>query len=226
MPTSFTPLIAPSLLAADLLHLGAEAQKVIDADADMLHLDIMDQHFVPNLSFGPDFCTALHQQFPNTSIDVHLMITPVDSMINAFIQAGANAISFHPEASFHVDRSLRLIKKANCKSGLVLNPATPLNVLDFTLDLIDFVLVMSVNPGFGGQKFIDDSIAKIKGLREKLDISGHPHIRIAVDGGVDSDNIGALAKAGADTFIAGSAIFKKSDYTETIRQFRKAIAHG
>lgn len=226
MLTTLKPLIAPSLLAADVLNLGEETEAAITAGADLLHLDIMDQHFVPNLSFGPAFCAALSRRFINTPIDVHLMVTPVDPMILAFAKAGANWISFHPEASFHVDRSLRLIKEEGCQAGLVLNPTTPLEVLDYTLDLIDFVLVMSVNPGFGGQAFIPYIPNKIRQLRQKLDKESKQSIRIAVDGGVDIHNIGQLAQAGADTFIAGSAFFGSNNYTQTVQQFHKAIHHG
>lgn len=226
MITQFKPLIAPSLLAADVLNLEKEAQAMIDAGADLLHLDIMDNHFVPNLSFGPTFCQALRQKFPEIIIDVHLMVQPVDTLIMAFATAGASWISFHPEASLHIDRSLQLIKDANCQAGLVLNPATPLNILDYSLDLIDFVLVMSVNPGFGGQTFIPYTQQKIAKLREKLDNEANRSIRIAVDGGVNHDNIGQLSRMGADTFIAGSALFSTNDYVKAINDFRERIHHG
>ncbi len=226
MLTPNKSLLAPSLLAADNLNLGTEAEAAIQAGADLLHLDIMDQHFVPNLSFGPALCQALHKRFPKIPIDVHLMVMPVDAMILAFAKAGAAWISFHPEASMHVDRSLRLIKDAGCQAGLVLNPMTPLHILEHTLDLVDFILVMSVNPGFGGQTLIPYVPKKIQTLRHMLDTQGHSDVRIAVDGGVDLHNASLLSEAGADTFIMGSAFFGSHDYQQTVKQFHKAVAHG
>lgn len=212
-------IIAPSLLSADFANLGADAQAVLDAGADMLHLDVMDNHYVPNLTVGPLVCEALRKYGIKAPIDVHLMTRPVDRLITEFAEAGASNITFHPEASDHVDRSLSLIHKHGCKAGLALNPATTLDCLNFVLDKIDLVLVMSVNPGFGGQSFIPSTLEKIKALRKLIDASGRD-IRIAVDGGVKVDNIGEIAKAGADMFIAGSAIFGQKDYKKVITEMR------
>jgi len=216
-------LIAPSLLSADFARLGEEAQAVIDAGADMLHLDVMDNHYVPNLTVGPLVCEALRKYGIKVPIDVHLMVKPVDSMIVDFANAGATNITFHPEASLHVDRSLSLIRQHHCKAGLALNPATTLNCLEYVMDKIDLVLVMSVNPGFGGQSFINSSLDKISKLRQLIDASGK-EIMLAVDGGVKTDNIAQIAKAGADMFIAGSAIYNQPDYAEVIRNMRKQLA--
>jgi ribulose-phosphate 3-epimerase len=215
-------IIAPSLLSADFANLGADAQAVIDAGADMLHLDVMDNHYVPNLTVGPLVCEALRKYGIKAPIDVHLMTRPVDRLISEFAEAGAANITFHPEASEHVDRSLSLIHKHGCKAGLALNPATTLDCLQYVWDKIDLVLVMSVNPGFGGQSFIPSSLEKIRALREMVKASGRD-IRIAVDGGVKVDNIGEIAKAGADMFIAGSAIFGQKDYKKVIEEMRKKL---
>jgi ribulose-phosphate 3-epimerase len=219
MPRHF---IAPSLLSADFANLGADAQAVIDAGADMLHLDVMDNHYVPNLTVGPLVCEALRKYGIKAPIDVHLMARPVDQLITEFAEAGASNITFHPEASDHVDRSLSLIHKHGCKAGLALNPATTLDCLHYVLDKIDLVLVMSVNPGFGGQSFIPSALDKISALRKLIDASGRD-IRIAVDGGVKVDNIGMIAKAGADMFIAGSAIFGQKDYRSVIEKMRQQL---
>lgn len=215
-------IIAPSLLSADFANLGADAQAVIDAGADMLHLDVMDNHYVPNLTVGPLVCQALRQYGIKAPIDVHLMTRPVDRLITEFAEAGAANITFHPEASEHVDRSLSLIHKHGCKAGLALNPATTLDCLTYVIDKIDLVLIMSVNPGFGGQSFIASSIEKIKALRQLIDASGR-NIHIAVDGGVKTDNIGDIARAGADMFIAGSAIFGQKDYGKVINEMREKL---
>lgn len=212
-------IIAPSLLSADFANLGADAQAVLDAGADMLHLDVMDNHYVPNLTVGPLVCEALRKYGITAPIDVHLMTRPVDRLITDFADAGANHITFHPEASEHVDRSLSLIHKHGCKAGLALNPATTLDCLQYVWDKIDLVLVMSVNPGFGGQSFIPSTLEKIKALRKLVAASGRD-IRIAVDGGVKVDNIGDIGKAGADMFIAGSAIFGQTDYKKVINEMR------
>ncbi|GAA5215383.1 ribulose-phosphate 3-epimerase [Corallincola platygyrae] len=216
-------LIAPSILSADLARLGEDVQRVLDAGSDVVHFDVMDNHYVPNLTFGPMVCKALRDFGIEAPIDVHLMVSPVDALIEQFADAGANMISFHPEASAHVDRSLQLIKDKGCQAGLVLNPATPLSVLDYVWDRLDFILVMSVNPGFGGQAFIPSAYDKIAALRALIDEKGLD-IRLAVDGGVKVDNIGAVAKAGADMFIAGSAIFGKDDYAEVVSQFRQELS--
>lgn len=215
--------IAPSVLSADFARLGEEAQAVIDAGADMLHLDVMDNHYVPNLTIGPLVCEALRRYGIKIPIDVHLMAKPVDRLIVEFADAGASHITIHPEASEHVDRSLALIHKHNCKAGLALNPATTLHCLEFLWDKVDIVLVMSVNPGFGGQTFIPSALDKIRYVRELID-ARERDIRLAVDGGVKTENIAQIAQAGADMFIAGSAIFNKPDYREVISDMRKQLA--
>jgi ribulose-phosphate 3-epimerase len=220
-------LIAPSILAADLACLGEDVAKVLDAGADIVHFDVMDNHYVPNLSFGPMVCKSLVDYLERhgkaAPVDVHLMVKPVDSLIGEFLKAGADYITFHPEASEHVDRSVKLIKDAGCKAGLVFNPATPLNYLDHIIDELDMILLMSVNPGFGGQKFIPNTLNKLADVREIIDASGK-NIRLEVDGGVGINNIADVAKAGADTFVAGSAIFGKEDYAKEIKAMREALA--
>lgn len=218
--------IAPSILSADFARLGEEVAEVIRAGADLIHFDVMDNHYVPNLTFGPMVCAAL-KPYATVPVDVHLMVEPVDDLIHAFAKAGANIITFHPEASHHVDRSLGLIKEYGCQAGLVLNPATPVNILENVLDKLDMVLLMSVNPGFGGQSFIPNTLVKIRKVREMLDEyerqSGR-HIALEVDGGVKTDNIAEIAAAGADTFVAGSAIFGKPDYKAVIDEMRQQLA--
>ena len=218
--------IAPSILSADFARLGEEVAEVIRAGADLIHFDVMDNHYVPNLTFGPMVCAAL-KPYATVPVDVHLMVEPVDDLIHAFAKAGANIITFHPEASRHVDRSLGLIKEYGCQAGLVLNPATPVNILENGLDKLDMVLLMSVNPGFGGQSFIPNTLVKIRKVREMLDEyerqSGR-HIALEVDGGVKTDNIAEIAAAGADTFVAGSAIFGKPDYKAVIDEMRQQLA--
>ncbi|UTG68027.1 ribulose-phosphate 3-epimerase [Neisseria subflava] len=218
--------IAPSILSADFARLGEEVAEVIRAGADLIHFDVMDNHYVPNLTFGPMVCAAL-KPYATVPVDVHLMVEPVDDLIHAFAKAGANFITFHPEASRHVDRSLGLIKEYGCQAGLVLNPATPVNILENVLDKLDMVLLMSVNPGFGGQSFIPNTLVKIRKVREMLDEyerqSGR-HIALEVDGGVKTDNIAEIAAAGADTFVAGSAIFGKLDYKAVIDEMRQQLA--
>ncbi|MEM7705247.1 MAG: ribulose-phosphate 3-epimerase [Pseudomonadota bacterium] len=217
------PVIAPSLLSADFARLGEDAAAVLAAGADWLHFDVMDNHYVPNLTVGPLVCQALRDYGISAPIDVHLMVEPVDRLIPDFAEAGASSITFHPEASRHVDRSLALIREAGCLAGLVFNPATGLEALDYVLDKVDIILLMSVNPGFGGQKFIPSTLDKLRRARELIDRSGF-EIRLEVDGGVKVDNIGEIAAAGADTFVAGSAIFGTDDYAQTISAMRAAIA--
>jgi ribulose-phosphate 3-epimerase len=217
------PIIAPSILSADFARLGADVEAVLDAGADWVHFDVMDNHYVPNLTIGPLVCEALRNYGIKAPIDVHLMVTPVDRLIPDFAKAGASLISFHPEASHHVHRTIGLIKEMGCQAGLVLNPATPLSVLDFVLEDLDLVLLMSVNPGFGGQKFIPSTLRKLAAVRERITRSGKA-IRLEVDGGVKTENIRAIAAAGADTFVAGSAIFASPDYAQTIHQMRAEIA--
>ncbi|MBN1238978.1 MAG: ribulose-phosphate 3-epimerase [Gammaproteobacteria bacterium] len=215
--------IAPSILSADFARLGEEVEAVVAAGADLIHFDVMDNHYVPNLTVGPVVCRALRDHGITAPIDVHLMVKPVDRIIPDFAEAGATFISIHPEATEHVDRSLQLIREHGCKAGLVFNPATPLNWLDHVLDKLDFVLLMSVNPGFGGQQFIESALEKVARTREAVDRSGLP-IRIEIDGGVKVDNIGRIAAAGADIFVAGSAIFGSGDYAGTIAAMRREIA--
>ena len=217
------PIIAPSILSANFAKLGEEVDAVLAAGADWVHFDVMDNHYVPNLTIGPLVCEALRKHGVTAPIDVHLMVKPVDRIIPDFAKAGASLISFHPEASEHVDRTIGLIRDSGCQAGLVLNPATPLNVLDHVLDKLDLVLIMSVNPGFGGQSFIPQALDKIRLVRERIRETGRL-IRLEVDGGIKIDNIGAVAEAGADAFVAGSAIFGATDYAETIRRMRDEIA--
>lgn len=220
--------IAPSILSADFTRLGEEVRRVIDAGADLIHFDVMDNHYVPNLTFGPMICQAL-RPVSTVPIDVHLMVEPVDDMICAFIEAGADIISFHPEASRHIDRSLQLIKNAGKQAGLVLNPATPVHVLEHVLDKLDMVLLMSVNPGFGGQSFIPHTLDKLRRVRSLLDhyqAQTGRRIALEVDGGVKTSNIAEIAQAGADTFVAGSAIFGQSDYAAVIREMRQALVQA
>jgi ribulose-phosphate 3-epimerase len=215
--------IAPSILSADFARLGEEVKAVLDAGADTIHFDVMDNHYVPNLTIGPLVCEALRKHGITAPIDVHLMVKPVDRIVPDFAAAGATWISFHPEATEHVDRTIGLIREHGCHPGIVLNPATPLNVLDYVLDKVDMVLLMSVNPGFGGQKFIPSALGKLKKAREMIEASGR-NIRLQIDGGVKVDNIGEIAAAGADTFVAGSAIFGSQDYRKTIAEMRAQIA--
>ena len=216
-------IIAPSILSADFARLGEEVDNVLKAGADWVHFDVMDNHYVPNLTIGPLVCSALRKHGVTAPIDVHLMVQPVDRIVPDFAEAGASLISFHPEASSHVHRTIQLIKSHGCKAGLVLNPATPIDVLDWVLDDLDMVLVMSVNPGFGGQAFIPSALEKLRAIRKKIDASGKS-IRLEIDGGVKADNIGDIAAAGADTFVAGSAIFNAPDYAEVIARMRAAVA--
>jgi ribulose-phosphate 3-epimerase len=214
--------IAPSILSADFARLGEEVDAVVAAGADLIHFDVMDNHYVPNLTIGPLVCEALRKHGVKVPIDVHLMVKPVDRIVPDFAAAGASYISFHPEASEHVDRTLQLIRERGCKSGLVFNPATPLDWLDHVLDRVDLVLLMSVNPGFGGQQFIESVLPKIAAVRSLIDRSGLP-VRLEVDGGVKVANIGRIAAAGADTFVAGSAIFGAPDYAATIAAMRREV---
>ena len=217
------PLIAPSILAADFARIGEEVEQVLAAGADMVHFDVMDNHYVPNLTIGPLVCEALRNHGITAPIDVHLMVKPVDRIIPDFAQAGADWITFHPEASEHVDRSLALAREHGCRTGLVFNPATPLDVLRYVIDKVDMVLLMSVNPGFGGQKFIPRSLDKLREARALLDELGSD-ARLEIDGGIKTENIGAAAAAGADTFVAGSAIFSAPDYAAVIADMRERIA--
>jgi ribulose-phosphate 3-epimerase len=217
------PWIAPSILSADFARLGEEVRAVIEAGADSIHFDVMDNHYVPNLTIGPQVCEALRKHGITAPIDVHLMVKPVDRIVPDFAKAGATWISFHPEASEHVDRTVELIREHGCRPGLVFNPATPLNWLDHLIDKVDMILLMSVNPGFGGQKFIGSALTKLQQVRERIDASGR-QIRLEIDGGVKVDNIREIARAGADTFVAGSAIFGAKDYKATITAMRAEIA--
>jgi ribulose-phosphate 3-epimerase len=216
------PLIAPSILSADFARLGQDVQEVLDAGADIVHFDVMDNHYVPNLTFGPMLCKSLRDYGIEAEIDVHLMVQPVDNMIEAFAKAGANMISFHPEASLHLDRSIQLIKDHGCKAGLALNPGTPLHVLDCVLHKLDYVLLMSVNPGFGGQSFIEATLDKVAELKQLIIAKGL-NVRIEVDGGVKISNIKSVWDAGADIFVAGSAIFNTDNYAETISAMKKQL---
>lgn len=216
-------LIAPSILSADFARLGQEVDAVLAAGADIVHFDVMDNHYVPNLTIGPMVCKALRKYGVTAPIDVHLMVRPVDRLIGDFIEAGASYITFHPEASDHIDRSLQMIRDGGCKSGLVFNPATPLHFMDHVMDKLDMVLLMSVNPGFGGQKFIPGTLPKLREARGRIVVSGFD-IRLEIDGGVGVGNIREIAEAGADTFVAGSAIFNTPDYRQTITQMRDALA--
>ncbi len=216
------PWIAPSILSADFARLGEEVQAVLEAGADTVHFDVMDNHYVPNLTIGPLVCEALRNFGVTAPIDVHLMVKPVDRIIPDFAKAGATWISFHPEATEHVDRTIELIREHGCRPGLVFNPATPLSWLDYVIDKIDMILLMSVNPGFGGQQFIPSALPKLSAARQLIRASGR-EIRLQIDGGVKTDNIGAIARAGADTFVAGSAIFGSADYRATISAMRAQI---
>ena len=216
------PLIAPSILSADFAKLGAEVDSVLEAGADIVHFDVMDNHYVPNLTIGPMVCSALRKHGIEAPIDVHLMVRPVDRIIGDFVEAGATYITFHPEGTDHIDRSLELVRSAGCKSGLVFNPTTPLHYLEYVMDKVDMILIMSINPGFGGQTFIPNTLKKLKEARQRIDASGY-NIRLEIDGGVKVDNIGEIAAAGADTFVAGSAIFGAANYAKTISEMRDQI---
>lgn len=216
-------IIAPSILSADLARLGDDVKEVLEAGADVVHFDVMDNHYVPNLTFGPQICSALRKFGITAPIDAHLMVTPVDDLIGSFADAGATSITFHPEASRHVDRSLQLIKSRGCRAGLALNPATPLNVLDYVWDKLDMVVIMSVNPGFGGQSFIPSALAKISALKETATANGRDDLVIEVDGGVKPNNIAEIAAAGANMFVAGSAIFGAEDYKKVIASMRSEL---
>ena len=216
-------VIAPSILSANFAKLGEEVDGVLAAGADWVHFDVMDNHYVPNLTIGPLVCEALRKHGVTAPIDVHLMVKPVDRIVPDFAKAGASLISFHPEASDHIDRTISLIKDSGCKAGLVFNPATPLSYLDYVLDKLDLVLIMSVNPGFGGQSFIAAALDKLRAARERIDASGR-EIRLEIDGGVKPDNIGEIARAGADTFVAGSAIFNEKDYRAVISAMHEHVA--
>ena len=217
--------IAPSILSADFARLGEEVDTVLAAGADMVHFDVMDNHYVPNLTIGPMVCQALRTHGVTAPIDVHLMVQPVDELIGMFAEAGATHITFHPDASTHVDRSLQLVRQAGCKAGLVFNPAAPLDALRYVMDKVDMILLMSVNPGFGGQKFIPSTLDKLREARTMIDASGHD-IRLEVDGGVGPGNIREIAAAGADTFVAGSAIFNQPDYKAVIDDMRRELARN
>jgi ribulose-phosphate 3-epimerase len=219
------PWIAPSILSADFARLGAEVDAVLAAGADLIHFDVMDNHYVPNLTIGPLVCEALRRHGVKAPIDVHLMVRPVDRIVPDFAAAGATFITFHPEATEHIDRTIALIREHGCRPGLVFNPATPLDYLDYTLELLDLVLIMSVNPGFGGQQFIPTSLRKLSDARARIDAAGRA-VRLEVDGGIKIDNIRAAHDAGADTFVAGSAIFGSRDYAKTIEEMRRQIAPG
>jgi ribulose-phosphate 3-epimerase len=218
-----THLIAPSILSADFARLGEEVEAVLAAGADVIHFDVMDNHYVPNLTIGPLVCAALRKRGVKAPIDVHLMVQPVDELARAFAGAGASWISFHPEATRHVDRTISLIRELGCRPGLAINPATPLDCLDYTLPHLDLVLIMSVNPGFGGQAFIPGSLPKLRAVRERIAALGRP-VMLEVDGGIKADNIRSVAEAGADVFVAGSAIFGSGDYTATIKRMRAELA--
>ncbi len=218
-------VIAPSILSADFARLGEEVDAVLASGADWVHFDVMDNHYVPNLTIGPLVCEALRRHGVTAPIDVHLMVSPVDRIVPDFAAAGATYISFHPEATEHVDRTIQLIRDSGCQPGIVFNPATPLAWLDYTLGAVDLVLLMSVNPGFGGQKFIPSALEKLSEVRRRIDASGRD-VRLEIDGGVKVDNIGAIARAGADTFVAGSAIFGSKDYAATVAAMRREIAGG